>query len=212
MSKIKVSIVDDLEEVKQGFSFLINSSEELECIGSYSNAEDALDDLENNLPDVIIMDIGLPGMSGIECTRQIKSLYPAIQIMIFTIYEDDERLFKALAAGASGYVLKSSAPAILVESVKDIFKGGSPMSSQIARKVVASLQDRPNHIQSNDHFNLSEREKEILDLLSDGYRNKEIAEKLYISIHTVKSHIYHIYEKLHVQSRIEALNKYSGGR
>jgi len=212
MTKIKVSIVEDLDEIRQGFCFLINSSDEFECIASYSNAEDALVDVEVKRPDVMIMDIGLPGMSGIECAREIKSRFPAIQIMMCTVYDDDDRLFKALSAGASGYILKRTSPGILLDSIRDIYQGGSPMSSQIARKVVASLHGSKTSAQVENDFNLSKREKEILDLLSDGYRNKEIAEKLFISSHTVRSHIYHIYEKLHVQSRVEALNKISAGR
>jgi len=213
MSKIKVSIVEDLEEIRQGFCFLINSSDEFECISSYSNAEDALLDIGNNIPNVIIMDIGLPGMSGIDCAREVKTRFPSIQIMMCTVYDDDDRLFSALSAGASGYILKRTSPGILLDSIRDIHQGGSPMSSQIARRVVASLQggSKTSNPPENN-FNLSKREMEILNLLSDGYRNKEIAEKLFISSHTVRSHIYHIYEKLHVQSRVEALNKISAGR
>lgn len=213
IDKIKVAIVEDLDEIRQGFAFLIGSADELQCTGSYVSAEDALKSFKKNTPDVIIMDIGLPGMSGIECTLMVKKLYPSIQIMICTVYEDDERLFNALAAGASGYILKRSAPSLLIESIKDIYHGGSPMSSKIARKVVETLKIthpvKINTEEQNKNYNLSKREMEILDLLSDGYRNKEISEKLFISSHTVKSHIYHIYEKLHVQSRTAALNKYA---
>lgn len=212
MTKIRVSIVEDIDEIRQGFSFLINSSDEFECVLNYSNAEDALEGVALNQPDVIIMDIGLPGMSGIDCTREIKTRFPAIQIMICSVYEDDERLFSSLAAGASGYILKRTSPGILLDAIKDLHTGGSPMSSQIARKLVSSLHVLKGPGQSVDLFNLSKREKEILDLLSDGYRNKEIAEKLFISVHTVKSHIYHIYDKLHVQSRVEALNKIASGK
>ena len=213
MNKIKVVVVEDLDEIRQGFSFLINSSEEIDCIGSYVSAEDALKAIKKNTPDVMIMDIGLPGMSGIECTMMVKKMYPAVQIMICTVYEDDERLFNALAAGASGYILKRSAPELLIESIKDMYHGGSPMSNKIARKVVealrGSLPAKINAEKNEEDFHLSKREIEILDLLSVGYRNKEISEKLFISAHTVKSHIYHIYEKLHVRSRTAALNKYS---
>jgi len=213
MPKIKVSIIEDLEDIRKGFSFLINTSEDFTCIASYSNAEDALADLEYNKPDLIIMDIGLPGMSGIECTRIIKSRYPSIQIMICTVYEDDERLFKVLSAGASGYILKRTSPALLLDALRDLQNGGSPMSGLIARKVVNFLNDSlPASAPQADHmsqFNLSKREKELLELLSAGFRNKEIADKLCISAHTVRTHIYNIYEKLHVQSRVEAINKIS---
>jgi DNA-binding NarL/FixJ family response regulator len=157
------------------------------------------------------MDIGLPGMSGIECTRIIKSAFPKILIMICTIFEDDERLFQVLSAGANGFILKRSSPAVLLDSLRDLYNGGSPMSSLIARKVVSFMNTHSpveQIVKNNlEEFNLSKREKELLNLLSAGYRNKEIADKLCISTHTVRTHIYHIYEKLHVQSRVEALNK-----
>jgi DNA-binding NarL/FixJ family response regulator len=212
LAKIKVIIVEDLDEIRQGFTFLVNSSDELECIGSYSSAEDALSEIKNNIPDVIIMDIGLPGISGIECTVLIKKLYPSIQILMCTIYEDDQRLFNALASGANGYILKRTAPGILLQCIKDVYKGGAPMSSQIARRVVESFQPSVLTEKAEDEYNLSKREKEILDLLADGYRNKEISKRLFISEHTVKSHIYHIYDKLHVKSRIEAITKISAGK
>ena len=210
MTQIKVTIIEDIEDIRQGFHFLINTHNEYKCISSYSNAEEALAEMENNIPDVVIMDIGLPGISGIECTRIIKNRYPSVQIMICTVFEDDERLFNALSAGASGYILKRTSPNKLLESIRDIYNGGSPMTSQIARKVVATLQSptKSNNFPGED-FNLSSREKEILKLLAEGFRNKEIAEKLFITHYTVKSHIYNIYEKLHVKSRIEAINKIS---
>ncbi len=210
MTQIKVTIIEDIEDIRQGFYFLINTHNEYNCIASYSDAEKALEDMKNNIPDVVIMDIGLPGISGIECTRIIKNRFPSVQIMICTVFEDDERLFGALSAGASGYILKSTSPNKLLESIKEIFNGGSPMTSQIARKVVETLQIpvKANNIASEE-YNLSSREKEILKLLAEGYRNKEIAEKLFITHYTVKSHIYNIYEKLHVKSRIEAINKIS---
>ncbi len=212
MTKIKVSLVEDIEDIRQGFYILINSSDQFQCIGSYSNGEDALEDIEKNTPDVIIMDIGLPGMSGIECCRQIKIHYPAVQIMICTVFEDDERLFSALSAGASGYILKRTSPDVLLNSIKEIYNGGSPMTSQIARKVVATLQNPVKKIYNSEaSIHLSGREMEILQLLADGFRNKEIAMKLNLSPHTIKSHIYHIYEKLHVKSRVEAINKITNG-
>jgi len=212
MGKIKVSIVEDIEDIRQGLGLLINSNDDFECIGTYSSSEDILADIENKTPDVIIMDIGLPGMSGIECTRLIKDKFPAIQIMICSVYEDDERLFAALVAGANGYILKRTSPEILLQSIKEIYQGGSPMSSHIARKVVVAFQSQKPILAGDNNFNLSKREIEILNLLSEGFRNKEIAKQLYISVHTVRSHIYNIYEKLHVQSRVEALNKFSSGK
>jgi len=211
MAKIRVSIVEDIQDIRQGFTFLVNSSDELTCIQSYSCGEDLLTDLEKNKPDVIIMDIGLPGMSGIDCTREVKSRYPSLLVMICSVYDDDERLFNALAAGASGYILKRSSPGVILDAVKDLYHGGSPMSSQIARRVVDSLNGSKRNDSSKD-FNLTEREMEILELVSAGHRNKEIAQKLYLSAHTVRSHIYNIYEKLHVRTRVEALNKIFPGR
>ena len=212
MTKIKVVVVEDIEDLRQGFSFLVNGAEDIQCIDSYSSAEETLEGIERHLPDVIIMDIGLPGMSGIECTRLIKIRFPEVQIIICTVFEDDERLFSALEAGATGYILKRTAPAILLEAIRDIHQGGAPMTSLIARKVMHALQNKlkkPDTIETI--YNLSTREREILTLLTDGYRNKEIAEQLFISLHTVKSHIYRIYEKLHVKSRVEAMNKIAGG-
>lgn len=211
MSKIKVAIIEDLDDIRNGFAFLINSSDEFTCIGTYGNAEDALEDLDGNTPELIVMDIGLPGMNGIECTKIVKAEYPEILIMICTVYEDDERLFSALSAGASGFILKRSSPGVLLDSLRDLFNGGSPMSSLIARKIVSFMNSisPSEQIEKNniDQFNLSKREIELLALLSAGYRNKDIADKLCISTHTVRTHIYHIYEKLHVKSRVEALNK-----
>jgi DNA-binding NarL/FixJ family response regulator len=214
MGKVKVAVVDDVEEIRTGFAFLINSSDECECVGSFGTAEDLLQQLDKLAPHVIILDIGLPGMSGIDCCREIKAKLPNAQIIICTVYEDDERLFSALKAGASGYILKRTSPGMLMDAIKELHSGGAPMSPQIGRKVIESFQ---GHLPAPDakpevEYDLSKREKEILELLAAGYRNKEIADKLFISSHTVRSHIYHIYEKLHVKSRVEALNKLSGKR
>lgn len=211
MAKIKVAVVDDVEEIRIGFSFLINSSDECECVGSFANAEELLSALDECAPQVIIMDIGLPGMSGIDCCREIKARRPSTQIMICTVYEDDERLFSALKAGASGFILKRTSPGMLMDAIKELHNGGAPMSPQIGRKVIASFRSEGAVSEAKAvDYDLSKREKEILELLAAGYRNKEIADKLFISSHTVRSHIYHIYEKLHVKSRVEALNKLAG--
>ncbi|MFM2136629.1 MAG: hypothetical protein RL021_2029 [Bacteroidota bacterium] len=214
MAKVKVAVVDDVDEIRTGFTFLINSSDECECVGSYSNAEDLLKRWSEITPQVVILDIGLPGMSGIDCCKEIKALSPKTQIIICTVYEDDERLFSALKAGASGYILKRSSPGMLMDAIKELHNGGAPMSPQIGRKVIESFQHlRPAaDVKPEADYDLSKREKEILELLAAGFRNKEIADKLFISSHTVRSHIYHIYEKLHVKSRVEALNKLSGKR
>ena len=200
--KIRLILIEDHAEFRQSLYFLLNSEESFECV-AYSDAESALKSLETDVPDIVVMDINLPGMSGIECTKSIKEKYPQVQVIMCTVYEDDEKIFEALKAGANGYLLKRAAINEIFESIKSLHHGGSPMSPVIARKVVASFQKKP----SSDSNELSDRENEVLDLISNGLRVKEISDKLCISINTVRTHIRHIYEKLQVQSRVEALNK-----
>ncbi|MHB8580158.1 MAG: response regulator [Ignavibacteriaceae bacterium] len=202
---INIAIVDDKDEIREGLSYLINSSEGFKCAAKYSNAEDALKEIPTLNIDVVLMDINLPGMSGIDCVIELKRKRKDIQIMMLTIFEDGDMIFKSLQAGASGYVLKKTSAASLLEAIKDIYNGGSPMSSQIARKVVASFQSTKVSLEKNEE--LSDRETEILTYLSKGYRYKEIAELLFISIETVRTHIRNIYEKLQVHSRTEAILK-----
>ncbi|MFT3908976.1 MAG: response regulator transcription factor [Ferruginibacter sp.] len=204
MNKRKVFIVEDMEDIRNGYVFLINQSANFNCTG-YVSAEAALAAIETNKPAVILMDVNLPGMSGIECTRKIKMRYPDILIMMFTVYENNENIFSALEAGASGYILKQSTPADLMEAIEELCSGGSPMSSTIARKVVNSFK---RSFTNNHEDELSPREREVLELLAEGHRYKDIGDKLYISISTVRSHIQKIYDKLHVHNRTEALNKY----
>lgn len=214
MTKIRVAVVDDVEEVRMGFKFLINSSDECECVGAFSTAEDLLAAVDSARPDLVILDIGLPGMSGIECCRILNSQWPAIQIMICTVFEDDERLFSALKAGASGYILKRATPGVLMDAIKELLSGGAPMSPQIGRKVIASFSKKNTVKLSSslaDTYALSKRELDILEYLAAGLRNKEIAEKLFISSHTVRSHVYNIYDKLHVKSRVEMIHKITSG-
>ncbi len=183
---------------------MINSYSDFFC-RSYANAEEALEDIKRSRPQVVLMDINLPGMNGIECTRLIKAMYPDIQIMMCTIFEDSEKIFDALKAGANGYILKKAAGETLINDIKELINGGAPMSSDIARKVVNSFSQPP--MTKNHEATLTKRENEILDMLGKGYGNKEIADKLFVSVYTVRTHIYHIYEKLHVRNRVEALNK-----
>lgn len=213
-NEIKIIIVEDVDEIREGIMYLINSSDGFNCIAAFNSAENLISALPQLKPDIILMDIGLPGMTGIECTRIIKESHPQIKIMIFTVFEDDDRLFEALKTGANGYILKKTPPGKLIDAFKDMHMGGAPMSLQISRRVVEYFRDGKKMIKSgaDSEFNLSKRELEILELMSSGFRNKEIAEKLFISAHTVRSHIYNIYEKLHVQNRVEALNKISSGR
>jgi len=207
--KITVSIVEDIEEICSGLENIINADERFEWLGSFHTAEDATMNLPVLKPDLIIMDINLPGMNGIECIRKVSAECPSVQFMMFTIYENNEHVFDALEAGASGYLLKNTPPEKIIESLLELYEGGSPMSTHIARKVVASFQKRT--VLTNAEV-LSNREREVLDLLAKGHLYKEIADALCISTGTVRQHIHKIYEKLHVQNRTEALNKVYGKR
>ncbi len=202
---IKVSIVEDLAEVRNGLAELVSSDKELLMMEHFGNAESAIEKLPEMEPDIVIMDINLPGMSGIECIKIIKEKCPEIQFMMFTVYETDEKVLQALQAGASGYLLKRTEPKRILESIKELSQGGSPMSSNIARKpldifIHARVRTRKQI--------LSGRENEVLQLLADGLLYKEIADRLHIGHGTVRQHIHNIYEKLHVQNRTEAVNKY----
>jgi DNA-binding NarL/FixJ family response regulator len=208
---ITVSIVEDMDEIRARLKSILEESGEFACMAVYSNAEDAVKELPVLSPDIVLMDINLPGMSGIECIRKVKAVCPEILFIMFTIYEDSEQVFEALAAGASGYLLKKTPHDQITPALKELYEGGSPMSTQIARKVVAYFQKKDGKENDMEHI-LSSREKEVLELLSKGYLYKEIAAKLQISTGTVRQHIHKIYEKLHVQNRTEALNKFYGKR
>ncbi len=202
---ITVAIVEDEDEVREGLAMLINGSEGFRCVQRHSSAEKALPEILKNKPDVLLMDINLPGMSGIECMRQLKAHQLGLPIMVLTVYDDDDKIFESLKAGASGYLLKKTPPAKILEAIVELHAGGSPMSSRIARKVVQTFQ--ATSPSSEEAENLSKREHEILLYLAKGYRYKEIAEALFISIETVRTHLRNIYEKLHVRSRSEAVLK-----
>jgi DNA-binding NarL/FixJ family response regulator len=204
MKAIRIAIVEDDQELLKGISKTLSLSEEVEVSATYSNAEDFMNDAGTLNPEITIMDIGLPKLSGIECMKQLKSLFPKMQFLMWTTFEDDEKIFDALKAGASGYILKTATAQQLIQAISELHKGGSPMSSSIARKVIASFH-APEIKQSE--YSLTTRENEILEFLSRGYRYKEIAEKLFVSIETVRSHVHHIYKKLQVSSRTDALNK-----
>ncbi|OQA11906.1 MAG: Response regulator UvrY [Bacteroidetes bacterium ADurb.Bin397] len=203
--RINVLIIEDEKEIMEGYAFLINQYPDFSAKG-FTSSEDALEYMKSNKPDLILMDVNLPGTDGITCTRIIKKMYPEVLIMMFTIYENNENVFKALEAGASGYLLKQSPPEELIEALHELHNGGAPMSSSIARMVVASF--NKNKAEKNE-YELTEREREVLILLSEGYRYKDIAAKLFVSISTIRSHIYNIYEKLHVHNRTEALIKFN---
>lgn len=202
---VKVSIVEDLDEVREGLADLVRSDKELLLLDNFEDAESAAEKLPSLQPDIVIMDINLPGMSGIDCIKKIKEKCPATQFMMFTVYENDEKVLKALQAGATGYLLKRTHPERILESIKELNQGGSPMSSNIARKLVNIFLDEKKVTKKEI---LTERENEVLQLLADGLLYKEIADRLHIVHGTVRQHIHNIYEKLHVQNRTEAVNKY----
>jgi DNA-binding NarL/FixJ family response regulator len=204
---IQVAIVEDIREIREGLQTLINMSDGFHCPQVYASGEEALKGLPIHCPDVVLMDINLPGMNGVECVRQVKPLCPATQFIMSTIYEDDENVFESLKAGATGYLLKRTLPARILEAITEVHGGGSPMSTQIARRIIGTFQKKDGITAADS---LTAREKEILQSLSEGLRYKEIAAKFRISIDTVRSHARNIYEKLQVQSRTEALNKVYG--
>jgi DNA-binding NarL/FixJ family response regulator len=203
---INVGIVEDNDKIRDGLSMLINGSEGFRCKATYSSAEEALKYLPAENPDVVLMDINLPKMSGIECVEKLKEKSPNLQIMMLTVYDDNEQVFKSLAAGATGYILKRTPPAELLQAIRELYEGGSPMTDQIARKVVQTFQQAGKS--SKETENLSERETEILSYLAKGYQDKEIAEKFFLSVQTIRTHLRNIYKKLHVRSRTEAVLKY----
>ena len=204
---IAVAIVEDIKEIREGLRILIDNSHDFSCKEVYGSAEEAMEVLPQSLPDVVLMDIHLPGINGIECIRKLKQECPSTQFIMSTVYEDDDNIFESLKAGACGYLLKKTEPVKILDAIREVHNGGSPMSTQIARKVIASFQAK-NGIDETDV--LTPKEKEILKALSKGLRYKEIAFEMHISIETVRSHVRRIYEKLHVQSRTEALNKVRG--
>jgi len=205
---ISIAIVEDLDVVRNGLKDFISLSTDFIVVGTFKTGEEALEHLPEIKPDIVIMDISLPGMNGIECIRQVKDKSLTTQFMMFTVYENDDKVFEALKAGASGYLLKNTGLLQIAESVKELHEGGSPMSANIARKMVNLFRDTDKKTPFLDL--LSAREKEILQLLAKGLLYKEIAEQLHISSGTVRIHIHKIYEKLHVQNRTEALNKAFG--
>jgi DNA-binding NarL/FixJ family response regulator len=205
---IRVAVVEDDPGIRRTLEIVLNGAPGYDCGGVFGSAEDALARLEQHLPDIVLMDIQLPGLSGVDCTSELKKRHPELQIIMLTVFEDDELVFDSLAAGASGYLLKRTPPAEILAAIVEVHRGGSPMSSYIARKVVQSFR-RPCR-DASESLPLSEREREILQQLAKGYRYKEIADTLSISLDTVRTHLRRIYEKLHVHSRTEAVVKFLG--
>ncbi|HUC84413.1 MAG TPA: response regulator transcription factor [Candidatus Acidoferrales bacterium] len=204
---ISVSIVDDEAKLRQSIATFVNGSPGFKCVSSYGSAEAALKGLPADRPDVVLMDINMGGLSGIDCVERLKETAPNLQVLMLTVYEDTDKIFRALAAGANGYLLKRSSPTKLLAAIREVHAGGSPMTSSIARKVVASFQKNADPKQPG-HEQLSPREQAVLDGLAKGWTYKQLASELDISIDTIRTYIRRIYEKLHVQSRTEAVAKY----
>ena len=212
MKKISVCVVDDNRDLRNALEEIIDMSDGFECVATIGTAQEAIFQIPVLKPDVVLMDINLgTDETGIDCVKALKQKVPATNFMMCTVYEENEKIFQALTAGASGYILKKTAPTQMLEAIRELYLGGAPMSSQIARKVVAAFQNKPTANEGPESLEvLSNREKEILEQLSKGLMYKEIAAELFISPETVRKHVYHIYEKLHVTNRIEAVNKFFG--
>jgi DNA-binding NarL/FixJ family response regulator len=209
---IKISIVDDDEGIRTGLAALIRRATDLRLVGDYSNAENALRDIPKRPPDVVLMDINLPGLNGVECVRQLKATLPTVQFLMLTVYEDSDSLFNSFKAGARGYLLKRTAPVRLLDAIRDVHAGGSPMTPHLARRVVDYLsKPAPGQSPQSPVSTLTPGEREFLDQLANGYAYKEIAGRMNISIDTVRSYVRTVYEKLHVHSRTEAVVKYLRG-
>jgi len=203
---IRVAIVEDDEQVRENLAALIGETKGLDCCGTFSSGEQALEGMPRRAPDVVLMDVNLPGMSGVECVRQLKAKNPNLQIVMLTVYDDSDRIFQALQMGASGYLLKRSTTAEIVRAIEEVHRGGAPMSSYIARKVVQSFQRQGASEKSAE--NLTRRETDVLNYAARGYTNKEIADALGLSAETVRGYLKTIYSKLHVRSRTEAAIKF----
>jgi DNA-binding NarL/FixJ family response regulator len=206
---IKVAIVEDDEGIRTSLATMVRRAPALRWAGDYADAEVALKEIPHRPPDVVLMDINLPGMNGVECVRQLKASLPAVQFLMLTVYEDSDSLFNSLKAGASGYLLKRTASSRLLEAIRDVHAGGAPMTPQLARRVVqyfSKSSDGDSHVSR-----LTPGEKDFLDQLAKGYAYKEIADRMTISIDTVRSYVRTVYEKLHVHSRTEAVVKYLHG-
>lgn len=204
---IKVVVVEDDNEIREGLRILIDGTDGYSCVDTYSECTSMLKNIESNNPDILLMDIGLPGMNGIEGIKKVKVILPEITILVLTVYEENDLIFDALCAGASGYLIKKTPPSKLLEAIKEAYNGGSPMSSHIARKVIESFQKKNSNVDKKNEYVLTRREKEILSGLVEGNNFKAIADSLFISVETVRFHFRNIYKKLHVHSQSEAVVK-----
>lgn len=204
---INTIIVEDNNTIRDGLAALINGTPGFSCIGSYSSCERFLESLRDKNVDVVLMDIGLPGMNGIEGVKLAKQINPDLNILMLTVYEESETVFEALCAGACGYLVKKTPPARLLEAIKEIYEGGAPMSSRIARKVITTFRQFGSSAEEHPQYDLTQREREVLNSLGEGNNYQQIADALYISVDTVRHHIRNIYKKLHVHSQSEAVAK-----
>ena len=202
---IKVGIIEDNHPLRQSLEQLFNRTTEMKCTVSLGNLMNVVSEMGKSIPDIVLMDIGLPSISGIEGVRTIKTNFPQVQVLMFTVFEDDEKIFDAIRAGASGYLLKKTPPEEIIEAVHDLYNGGAPMSPSIARKVIQAFQAKPSSVPED--FQLTTRESEILYALVDGLSYKKMAEKYFVSISTIRTHICSIYHKLHVNSKSQAVAK-----
>jgi DNA-binding NarL/FixJ family response regulator len=207
---IKVGIVEDNKTLREGFETLLNRTPGFSCVCTCATVAEALKQIPRAQPDVVLMDIQLPDSTGVECTAKIKEQMPAVHIVIVTVYEDSERIFQALRAGACGYLLKRSQPENVIAAIREAHEGGVPMTPEIARKVIGQF--RQQAAAAAQMQDLSDREREVLELVMQGLGNKAIADRLSVTVAAVKWHLQHIYEKLHVHSRTEAALKFKQGR
>lgn len=199
---VRIGIVEDSVQISKNWIQLLSAQADFECVGAFPNGEEALQKMPRLKPDVVLMDISLPGMTGIECVSKMKRLLPKTHVLMVTVHSDNDRLFQALQSGASGYLLKRTTPEELIAAIQEVLNGGAPMTGEIARRVIESF--NRSAAPAVDGCNLSDREREVIELLAQGYSDKEIAGKLEIGFTTVRSHVSHIFEKLHVRSRVEA--------
>ncbi|MEO8146512.1 MAG: response regulator transcription factor [Bacteroidia bacterium] len=211
MNNIRVTIFEDNRNLREGLYQLINGSPEFECVGAFANCNLLLKNIEESKPDVVLMDIEMPGMNGIDAVKLLKENYPVIKVLMETIFEDNDKIFDSICNGAEGYILKNTPPVLILSSIKDIYEGGAPMTPSIASKVLKMFKKQsPSDVKSN--FDLTDRENEILKCLVEGMSYKMIAENCFISLDTVSGHVKNIYKKLHVHSKSEAVAKAIKGK
>ena len=207
MKNIKVTLFEDNRHLRESLTYLINGSEGLSCIGAFADCNDLLYQIKKSTPDVVLMDIELPGRNGIEAVTIIKQQFPEIQVLMQTVFHDDDNIFNAICAGASGYILKTTSPAGYIEAIQDVHNGGSPMTGSIARKVLELFQKNTTPVKTNSDYQLTPKEKEILQQLVKGKSFKMIADAIGSTYETVRTHMKNIYAKLHVNSNTEAVSK-----